>query len=87
LGRGGKPMLPDVPANAALAERRSEAMRRLFPKLSSWQAPPSYFDRLRAAYELLSQAADLDDLERRVRRIEQADCPVGALRGRVLCLS
>jgi hypothetical protein len=78
---GGSPR--PARAQTELAERRAEAMRRLFPKLSSWQAPPSFFDRVTAAYDELSQAADLDDLDRRVRRIEQAVLPAWAWHSRV----
>jgi len=37
---GPDPSAP-VRAAAALAQRRAEAMRRLYPKLSSWRAAPS----------------------------------------------
>jgi hypothetical protein len=62
-----------APAHAAvsLAQRRAEAMCRLFPMLSSWQAAPSYGERLAATYASLAAASDLDDLEWRLRQVEQ----------------
>lgn len=70
-----------VQARAELSERRAEAMRRLFPKLSAWRAPPSLVEQLRAAYDELALADDLDDLERRVRRLEQGPRWTGLSRG------
>jgi hypothetical protein len=69
-GRAG-PAVPVRPA-AALALRRAEAMRRLYPKLSSWRAAPSYGEQLTATYASLAAASDLDDLERRLRQLELA---------------
>ena len=59
-------------ADRALAAQRADAMRRLFPKLAAWQAPPSFTARLSAAYEDLAQAADATDLARRIRKLETA---------------
>jgi hypothetical protein len=81
LGRRPDASIRPAHAGAELAERRAEAMRRLFPKLSAWQAPPSFSEQLGAAYEELSQAADLDDLEQRARRIEQRRRSAGVWRG------
>lgn len=55
-----------------LGERRAEAMRRLFPKCSGWQAPADHWERQAIAYEVLAQATDLADLHRRVRRLQRA---------------
>ncbi|MDZ7652879.1 MAG: hypothetical protein U5L03_10170 [Burkholderiaceae bacterium] len=65
---------PSAPVRAAatLAQRRAEAMRRLYPKLSSFRAAPSYGERLTATYASLAAASDLDDLERRLRQLELA---------------
>jgi len=62
-------MSRQVAANAVLAEHRAEAMRRLFPKLSSWQAPPSFTEQVTRAYDSLSRAVDVDDLKQRVRHL------------------
>jgi hypothetical protein len=72
---------PPATAGAELAERRAVAMRRLFPKLSAWRAPPSFDAQLSAAYGELARAADLVDLERRIRRIEQGRGVTGLPRG------
>lgn len=58
-------------ANPHLAERRAEALRNMFPKLSSW-----FGSRRDALYigeinEYLSQASNVTDLEQRIRVIEQ----------------
>ena len=57
--------------NPHLAARRAQALRSLFPKLSSW-----YGSRRDALYigeinEYLSQASNVTDLEQRIRVIEQ----------------
>lgn len=58
-------------ANPHLAARRAQALRSLFPKLSSW-----FGNRRDALYigeinEYLSQASNVTDLEQRIRVIEQ----------------
>lgn len=68
--RGGAGPSVPVRAAAALAQRRAEAMRRLYPKLSSWRAAPSYGEQLTATYASLAAASDLDDFERRLRQLE-----------------
>jgi hypothetical protein len=70
--RGGAGPAVPVRAAATLAQRRAEAMRRLYPKLSSWRAAPSYGEQLTATYASLAAASDLDDLERRLRQLELA---------------
>ena len=65
------PVVPELAANPHLAARRAQALRSLFPKLSSWFA-----SRLDALYiceinEYLSQASNVTDLEQRIRLIEQ----------------
>ena len=57
--------------NPHLAARRAQALRSLFPKLSSW-----FGSRRDALYigeinEYLSQASNVTDLEQRIRVIEQ----------------
>jgi hypothetical protein len=69
--RGASPSAPVRP-ESALAQRRAEAMRRLYPKLSSWRAAPSYGEQLTATYAALAAASDLDDFERRLRQLEPA---------------
>ena len=84
------PILPGRPPRQAprprqsggeLAEQRAAALRRLFPKLSSWQALPSFGAQVQAAYDELAKASDADDLAWRVRRIEQVARPADTLRG------
>jgi hypothetical protein len=83
-GRGGAG--PAVPARAAvaLAQRRAEAMRRLYPKLSSWRAAPSYGEQLTATYATLAAASDADDLERRLRQFELAGGAASGAQNRAL---
>ena len=72
-------VVPAVPARQAqgpnadphLAARRAQALRNLFPKLSSW-----FGSRRDALYigeinGYLSQASNITDLEQRIRLIEQ----------------
>ena len=65
------PATPELAANPHLAARRAQALRSLFPKLSSW-----FGSRRDALYigeinEYLSQASNVTDLEQRIRVIEQ----------------
>lgn len=68
--RGSAPRALPVAA-PSLAQRRAAAMRRLFPLLSAWRAPPGYVDQVAAAYRDLAAARDPIDLEVRRRRIER----------------
>ena len=57
--------------NPHLAARRTQALRSLFPKLSSW-----FGSRRDALYigeinDYLAQASNVTDLEQRIRAIEQ----------------
>lgn len=57
--------------NPHLAQRRAEALRSMFPKLSSW-----FGSRRDALYigeinTYLSQASNVTDLELRIRKLEQ----------------
>ena len=57
--------------NPHLAARRAQALRSMFPKLSSW-----FGNRRDALYigeinEYLAQASNVTDLEQRIRVIEQ----------------
>jgi hypothetical protein len=81
-GRGALRASSPEGRDAALAEQRAEAMRRLFPKLSAWRASPTLVERITAAYKDLAQAVDCADLERRVRRIEQSGQAAGLPPGR-----
>jgi hypothetical protein len=58
------------PLSPRLGERRAEAMRGFFPKLSAWLAHHSYLAEMRAVDRYLSQATDIFDLERRIRCLE-----------------
>ncbi len=53
-----------------VGERRAQAMRGFFPKLSAWLAHHSYLAEMREVDRYLSQANNMFDLERRIRRIE-----------------
>ena len=57
--------------NPRLAQRRAQALRSMFPKLSSW-----FGSRRDALYigeinTYLSQASNVTDLEQRIRTLEQ----------------
>jgi hypothetical protein len=54
-----------------VAERRGEAMRRFFPKLSAWLAHRAYAAQMQEVEGYLAQAADLCDLENRIRYVER----------------
>ena len=58
-------------ANPHLDERRAQALRSLFPKLSSWfgsRRDALFIGEINA---YLSQASNVTDLEQRIRVIEQ----------------
>jgi len=59
------------PVSREVGQRRAEAMRSLFPKLSAWYARRSYLAQMGAVDRYLSQATDLVDLEHRIREIER----------------
>lgn len=67
----------DVPAvsflaeNPHLAARRAQALRGLFPKLSSWFGSRRDALCIGEINEYLSQASNVTDLEQRIRKIEQ----------------
>jgi hypothetical protein len=54
-----------------VSQRRSEAMRGFFPKLAAWYSRRSYESEMRAIDAYLSQAANLADLENRIRCLER----------------
>jgi hypothetical protein len=55
----------------AVAERRGEAMRRFFPKLSAWFTNKMHAARMREVHRYLEAATDVFDLEERIRRVER----------------
>ncbi len=57
--------------NPQLAARRAQALRSLFPKLSSWFGSRRDALLLGEINEYLSQASNVTDLEQRIRLIEQ----------------
>ena len=59
------------PASREVSERRAEAMRGFFPKVSAWMAKRSYLAEMREVDRYLGQSADLFDLERRIRDVER----------------
>jgi hypothetical protein len=61
----------DTAQRRRLGERRAEAMRSLFPKLSAWMAERHHLAQMSEADRYLSQATSLPDLERRIREIER----------------
>ncbi|MCS6944616.1 MAG: DUF3563 family protein [Sutterellaceae bacterium] len=54
-----------------LAERRADALRRMFPKLASWMKDRWLMARMTAVERYLSEATDVFDLERRIREVER----------------
>jgi hypothetical protein len=58
-------------ASRAVSERRAQAMRGFFPKLSAWLAHHSYLAEMSEVDRYLSQANNIFDLEQRIRRIER----------------
>jgi hypothetical protein len=60
----------DTAQRRRLGERRAEAMRGLFPKLSAWMAERHYLAQMSEVDRYLSQATGMPDLERRIREIE-----------------
>ncbi len=57
---------------AELEEARGAAMRRLFPKLSLWCASRREAGRATEVYEYLRAAANVTDLEQRIRAVEKS---------------
>ena len=57
--------------NPHLAARRAQALRSLFPKLSSWFGSRRDALLIGEINEYLSQASNVTDLEQRIRVIEQ----------------
>ncbi|HEU0204556.1 MAG TPA: hypothetical protein VFR86_29440 [Burkholderiaceae bacterium] len=55
----------------AVAERRGEAMRRFFPKLSAWFTNKLHAAQMREANRYLEAATDIFDLEQRIRHVER----------------
>jgi hypothetical protein len=58
-------------AGRAVSERRAEAMRGFFPKLSAWMARRSDLAEMREVDRYLSQATNIFELEQRIREIER----------------
>jgi hypothetical protein len=61
---------PPAPSREVSA-RRTEAMLGFFPKLASWIDQHAFTSEMNEVNRYLSQAADLQDLERRIRDIER----------------
>lgn len=57
--------------NPHLAARRAQALRSLFPKLSSWFGSRRDALLIGEINEYLSQASNVTELEQRIRLIEQ----------------
>jgi hypothetical protein len=62
---------PLLQGNPHLAARRAEALRNMFPKLSSWFGSRRDALFIGEINEYLSQASNVTDLEQRIRIIEQ----------------
>jgi len=54
-----------------LEELRGAAMRRLFPKLYSWCSTRMEWSRTLEVHAYLAGATSVEDLERRIRTVEQ----------------
>jgi hypothetical protein len=63
--------LAPPPGSRELSARRAEAMRGFFPKLASWIDQRGFTAEMNEVNRFLSQAADIHDLERRVRDIDR----------------
>ena len=59
-----------VPSRQVSA-RRAEAMRGFFPKLASWIDQHAFASEMNEVNRYLSQATDIQDLERRIRDVER----------------
>lgn len=62
---------PVLAPNPHLAARRAQALRSMFPKLSSWFASRRDSLCMGEINEYLAQASNVTDLEQRIRVIEQ----------------
>jgi hypothetical protein len=62
---------PAAVPHESLGERRSAALRQLFPMLFSLYARRSDLWQAIAVERFLSQATDIADLERRIRDVER----------------
>jgi hypothetical protein len=62
---------PEATPDPHLTRMRSEALRRLFPKLSSWFGSRRDALFIGEIHEYLSQAQNVTDLEQRIRIIER----------------
>lgn len=69
--RSDRAAAADTDPARAVSRRRAEAMRRFFPKLSSWMAHHSHLSELAEVDRYLSQSTDIFDLERRIRDVER----------------
>ena len=58
-------------SSKAVVNRRAEALRALFPKLSSWRRNRAQFARMRDVECYLAEASDLAELEHRIAQIER----------------
>ena len=71
IASGAPEQLSVLEANPHLDERRAQALRSLFPKLSSWFGSRRDALFIGEINEYLSQASNVTDLEQRIRVIEQ----------------
>lgn len=62
---------PAIADNPHLAARRAQALRSLYPKLSSWFGSRRDALSIGEINEYLAQASNVTDLEQRIRVIEQ----------------
>jgi hypothetical protein len=63
--------VPEATPDPHLTRMRSEALRRLFPKLSSWFGSRRDALLISEINDYLSQAQNVTDLEQRIRIIER----------------
>lgn len=67
----GRESTSTVAFSREASRRRAEAMRRFFPKLSSWKADRAWLNRIGEVDRYLAQATDTADLEHRIGEIER----------------
>ena len=61
----------EVALHPEMVERRVAALRTLFPYMFGWLASRNQLAPMHRINDYFSQATDLDDLERRIRRVQQ----------------
>ena len=68
---GPAPAVAVLSNHPELEEARGAAMRRLFPKLYNWCASRREWSMVLEVHAYLAAATSVDDLEHRIRTVEQ----------------